>query len=188
MSTPTPPIPPALDQAGHTLRQVLLRLDQYARNQVQRLDSSARYAPAVMAHVSDLQALLLAVEQYEQAALASQPPAPVPVGNLSAAQLLAYREADPVYRLGYVRGYQRGVSKGQHQATESVVSLYAQHATLPAPPPPTASPVADHVDLVQRVRLLLAFHQNPAPVSAARLHTLRSQLAPATYTPYPTTR
>lgn len=152
MSTPMPPLPPALTEAGDALRLVLLRLDHYARQQVQRLDLSARYAPAVLAHVKDLEALLSAVEQYEQAALASLPPAPVPVGTLTPAEQLAYRQADPVYRLGYVRGYQRGLSKGQH-AAEPVLHLYAQQSTLPAP---TTAPQS-YTTLVAQVRANLAY-------------------------------
>lgn len=150
--TPTQSVvPPALDQAGHALRQVLLRLDHYARQQVQRLDPNARYAPAIMAHVNDLQALLTAVEQYEQAALASLAPPPVDVGELTPAQLLAYREADPVYRLGWVRGHKAGVVQGQ-RTTEPTVRLYAQHAVLP---PPAVAPPADYAVLVQRVSAFL---------------------------------
>jgi hypothetical protein len=148
---PTPLIPAALTEAGGALRHVLLRLDSYARTQVQRLDSSARYAPLVMAHVSDLQALLTAVEQYEQAVLASLPSAPLPLATLTTAELLAHRQADPVYRLGYVRGYQRGLTKGQ-RAAEPALSLYAQHAALPAP----MAPAQSYTALVAQVRSFLA--------------------------------
>jgi hypothetical protein len=172
MLPPTPPVPPALDQAGHTLRQVLLRLDSYARSQVQRLDPAARYAPAVMTHVGDLQALLTAVEQYELAALASLAPLPVDVGQLTPAELLAYREADPVYRLGWVRGHKAGLTQGQ-RTTEPAVQLYAQHAALPAP---TAAPPTDHTALVQRVRAFLA------------QLTQRYGAGPLTRPYYPTTR
>lgn len=151
MPTPTPLLPPALTEAGDALRQVLLRLDAYARNQVQRLDPSARYAPAVLAHVKDLEALLSAVEQYEQAALASLPPSPVPVGTLAPAELLAHRQADPVYRLGYVRGYQQGQRRGQ-RAAEPALHFYAQHVTLP---PPSAS-APGYTALVTQVRACLA--------------------------------
>lgn len=152
MPTPTPPIPPALTEAGDALRQVLLRLDHYARQQVQRLDSSARHAPLVLAHVKDLEALLSAVEQYEQAALASLPPAPVPVGTLTPAELRAYREADPVYRLGWVRGHKAGVAHGQH-AAEPALRLYAEQAALP---PPTATGPG-YAALVAQVRACLAY-------------------------------
>lgn len=146
------PIPPDLDEAGHGLRQVLLRLNQYAQNQVQRLDPAARYAPATMAHVKDLEALLTAVEHYEQAVLASLPPAPVNLRRLTPAQLLAYREADPVYRLGYGRGHQAGAAQAKRSLTPALAA-YVQHAILPAS---TVAPPAAHTDLVQHVRGLLA--------------------------------
>lgn len=151
MATPSP-IPPDLDEAGQGLRQVLLRLNHYAQNQVQRLDPAARYAAGTMAHVKDLEALLTAVEQYEQAVLASLPPAPVDLRRLTPAQLLAHREADPVYRLGYTRGYQAGNAQAKRSLTPALAA-YAQHATLPAP---TMAPPAAHTDLVQHVRGLLA--------------------------------
>jgi len=151
MSTSLPFIPPALDQAGHALRQVLLRLHHYGHQQVERLDPNARHAPAVMAHVNDLQALLAAVEQYEQAALASLPPALAPVSHMSPAQLLAYREADPVYRLGWVRGHKTGVAQGQQNA-EPALHLYAQHAPLPT----SVVTSLDYAVLVQQVRAFLA--------------------------------
>ena len=151
MSTPTSPLPPALTEARGALRQVLVRLDHYARQQVQRLDPSARYAPAVLAHVKDLEALLSAVEQYEQAALDSLPHAPVPVGTLTPAELRAYREADPVYRLGWVRGHKAGVAQGQ-RATEPALQLYAQQAALPAP----IASAPGYAALVAQVRACLA--------------------------------
>lgn len=150
MLTPPPSIPPALTEAGHALRQVLLRLDHYARQQVQRLDPSTRYGTATMAHVTDLQNLLSAVEQYEQAALASLPPAPVPVGTLTATELRAYREADPVYRLGWVRGHKAGTAQAQ-RATAPVLTAYAQHAALPAP----TAPAPGYAALVAQVRACL---------------------------------
>ncbi len=170
-------IPPPLEQDAQELRQVLLRLHHYAEQQVQRLDPNARYAASIMAHISDLQALITAVEQYEQAALACLPPVPVDVLALTSAELLAYRESDPLYRLGYVRGYERG-SRHRQQTHERALRFYAQHAVLPEPTYASA--------LVQRVRLLLEFHQNPTTVSAPRLDSLRQQLAGITYSHYQT--
>jgi hypothetical protein len=152
MSVTPSPIPPDLDEAGQGLRQVLLRLNRYAQSQVQRLDPAARYATSTMAHVKDLEALLMAVEHYEQAVLASLPPAPMDLRRLTPAQLLAHRETDPVYRLGYTRGYQAGAAQAQ-RSTAPVLTAYAQHATLPGP---TVAPPAAHTDLVKHVRNLLA--------------------------------
>ena len=150
--TSTPTAAPSLDAAGHALRQVLLRLDHYAKTQAQRADPNTRYGAATLTHVGDLQALLTAVEQYEQAALASLAPVPVDVRSLSPAQLLAYREADPVYRLGWVRGHKVGVAQAQ-RSTAPVLTAYAQHALLPAP---TAAPSEAYTNLVQGVRRFLA--------------------------------
>jgi hypothetical protein len=141
-----------LDQAGYALRQVLLRLNQYATNQASRADPATRHGAATLAHLTDLQALLAAVEQYEEAALASLAPTPVDVMSLTATQLIAYREADPVYRLGWVRGHKAGSAQAQ-RTTTPVLIAYAQHATLP---PPTTPPPTTHTDLVHRVRAFLA--------------------------------
>lgn len=141
----------SLDQAGHALRQVLLRLNQYAESQAQRADPATRYGAATLAHLNDLQALLTAVEQYEQAVLASLVPAPVDVCRLTPVELRAYREADPVYRLGWVRGHKVGVAQTQ-RATEPVLTAYAQRAALPAP----VAPPEAYAALVQRITAYLA--------------------------------
>ncbi len=146
-----------LATAAQALRQVLLRLDHYAKNRVQHLDPSARYAESTMSHVRDLDALITAVQQYDGAVTVclNEPTAP-PVWAATArptpAQLLAEREADPVYRLGYVRGYYRGYQLGQ-QPAEQALSLYAQHADLPLPP---AAPSTGYAALVARTRAFLA--------------------------------
>lgn len=151
-STTTAVQPAHLERASHVLRQVLLRLDKYASDQVRRADPATHYGAATLAHANDLQALLTAVEQYEEAVLISLPPASVDVLRLTPEQLLAYREADPIYRLGWVRGHKAGVGQTQ-RSTASVLTAYAQHATLPAP---TATPPATYTDLVHRVRAFLA--------------------------------
>ncbi|MGI4867826.1 MAG: hypothetical protein ACRYFZ_28170 [Janthinobacterium lividum] len=61
--------------------------------------------------------------------------------QLNPADLLAHREADPVYRLGYVRGYHKA-----QQHYERVVSLYAQYAILVPPPGYTHSPLVARVN------------------------------------------
>jgi hypothetical protein len=126
-----------LAQADHALRQLLTDLD--ARPGSQRA-------------LADVQALTAAVQHYQQAVLACLSAPPVDVHQLTPAQLLAYRQADPVYRLGYVRGYRRGQVQEQ-QAAAPVLSAYGQHATLP---PPTTAPPADYATLVQQVRRVLA--------------------------------
>lgn len=126
-----------LARADQALRQVLASLDQRAGSQL---------API------DVQALTAAVQYYQQAVLACLSAAPIDVRQLPSDQLLAYRQANPIYRLGYVRGYRRGQAQVQ-QATAPVLTAYAQHATLPTP---TAAPPADYAALVQQVRRFLA--------------------------------
>jgi hypothetical protein len=172
MSATPSPIPPDLDAAGHGLRQVLLRLNHYAQNQAQRADPGTRYGAATLAHINDLGALLTAVEQYEQAVLASLPPAPVDLSSMTPGQLLAYRESDPVYKLGYVRGHQAGVAQAQRR-TAPVLAAYAQHATLPAP---TAAPSATYSDLVQRVRRFLDQLNERRQARRAADHQLKTYL------------
>jgi len=138
MSSITPAV--RLAEADHALRQVLATLDE---------------SPARQQTPAEVQALTAAVQHYQQAVLTCLSAPPVNVHQLTPAQLLAYRQADPVYRLGYVRGYRRG--QGQtHQATAPVLSAYAQHATLP---PPTAAPPADYAALVTQVRRVIAHMQ-----------------------------
>lgn len=124
-----------LDQAGQALRQVLLRLDKYAKDRVKRLDPSAPYAASTMSHVRDIDALMVALQAYEQAATAYSPPttAPFDPTTLTSAELLAVREADPVYRLGWVRGHQAGVA--QHQRSyEPALRLHSFPPTQPVAP------------------------------------------------------
>lgn len=142
---PTTSAPTAtLGQAGQALRQVLLRLDDYAQKQAQMPTAGAPSA-AASNHLRDLEALMTAVQHYEEATLAYLPSVPVqpPLAQLTPAELLAIREADPVYCLGYQRGYRQGAAQSK-QVPERVLNLYAQHATLPPPPDCTA--------LMQRVR------------------------------------
>lgn len=69
--------------------------------------------------------------------------------NPTAAQLLAEREADPLYRLGYTRGRRRGTAETEARY-EHLVSLYAQYATLVPPAGYSPSP------LTTRLTTLLA--------------------------------
>jgi hypothetical protein len=149
MSSITPAV--CLAEADRALRQVLATLDERP---------GSHQAPA------DVAALTAAVQQYQQAVLACLSAPPVDVHQLTSTQLLAYRQADPVYRLGYVRGYRRGQAQGR-QAAAPALSAYAQHATLP---PPTAAAPADYATLVQQVRRVLAtMHQR---YGAGPIHSL----------------
>ena len=125
--------------------------DHYLRRVVSDLDQRAEQPIAL----ADVQALTAAVQRYQQAVLTCLSAPAVEVHQLTPAQLLAYRQADPVYRLGYVRGYRQGQAQAQ-QTTAPVLSAYVQHAILP---PPTAAPPADYATLVQQVRRVLATMQ-----------------------------
>lgn len=147
---PTTPTSPTarLNQASQTLRDELQQLTA----------AQAGEAPA-------LGGLLSALGQYEQAMRACLPPVDLDILRLTPAQLLAYRETDPIYRLGWVRGHKAGLAQGR-QAAEPLVKLYAQHAALPPPPDPSA--------LIEQVRRTVAYmHQRYGagpitPASAAR--------------------
>jgi hypothetical protein len=118
MATTTPAA--RLHLASQTLREALQQLTA----------AQAGEAPA-------LTGLLSALGQYEQAIRACLPPADVDILRLTPAQLRAYRETDPAYRLGWVRGHKAGLAQGQ-QASAPVLTLYAQHAALPTPADPSA--------------------------------------------------
>jgi hypothetical protein len=60
--------------------------------------------------------------------------------QLSPADLLAHRQADPVYRLGYARGYEKAKQQYEHLG-----SLYAQHATLPTSPSYVPAPLVARI-------------------------------------------
>jgi hypothetical protein len=134
---PTPAnFPDSIERAGLAVRKVLLRLDAYSKKRVQTLDTSSRYAAAALRHVQDLDELMVAIQAYEEAVLACLPSADSEqsqIFQMSPAELLAYREADPVYRLGWVRGHKAGLAQAG-QAPDKALRLYAKHAALPEPP------------------------------------------------------
>lgn len=94
------------------------------------------------------------------------------LSQLSSADLLAHREADPVYCLGYARGYHKA-----QQHYERAVSLYAQYAILVPPPGYTPSP------LVARVNAHL--HSPAVQVRAAQPLDQRQALAAITVNDLP---
>lgn len=75
------------------------------------------------------------------------------LAKLSPADLLAYREADPVYRLGYVRGHKKG-SADMEAKYQHLSSLYAQHALLVPPLSYKPSPVIARVKAWLAARLM----------------------------------
>ena len=138
-----------VEQTGLFLRQVLLRLDQYAKNRIKLLDISAPHAAATMNHVRDLDELMIAVQGYEEAVLFYLPVSTTEtsIGHLSNSELLALREADPVYRLGYMRGLRR--------AKELLLSMEQPRQQM-APPVAVTGPKLTtrtvREALIQRVR------------------------------------
>lgn len=64
--------------------------------------------------------------------------------GLPPAELLAYRERDPAYRLGFLRGYRRGTTE-LAQPREAALRRYAQHATLPVSATYTPSPLVSRL-------------------------------------------
>ena len=122
-----------LDLASQALRAQLTRLTQGN-------EQSGSTVP-------DISGLLTAIDEYEQAVCVYLSPDSVEILSLTLEQLLAYRETQPLYRLGWVRGHKAGLAQAQ-RASESALSLYAQHTALPPPPDPTA--------LIQQVRRFLA--------------------------------
>lgn len=131
-----------LTEQAQALRQTLLPLREYAKHRASKLDIASPYAQAIFDHIRDLENAFQAVADYH-AAVEELVTIHLPRQKQAEAQeLLAEREADPVYRLGYVRGYRRGLTVGQ-QAHERVLGLYAQHCLLPAPA--TSSPLVTRV-------------------------------------------
>jgi hypothetical protein len=163
-------LPPLIEQAGLALREVLLRLDAYSKQRVQTIDTSSKWAAAALQHVRDLDELMIAIQDYEEAVLACLPAAESEdeIYQMSPEELLAHRQANPYYRLGWVCGHKAGLAAGEQQR-ERALSVYAEHAVLPESP--------DSSPLIKRVRLLMSFWDDKTPLSAGRLDTLRQQLA-----------
>lgn len=130
-----------LNERAQALRQALLPLRTYAQHRAAKLAIDSPYAQAIFQHIRELEAAFQAVIDYDQAV---QELVAVHLPREQQAQAhirQAEREADPVYRLGFVRGYRRGQAVSQ-QAHEQVLSLYAKHAILPTPPGYQPSPLA----------------------------------------------
>ena len=92
---------------------------------------------------------------------------------LTPEELLAYRQADPVYQLGWARSYRSTKAK-----YEQVVGLYAEHATLPDSPtytpPPLAATVSGLFDtspMLRRAALSLIQRQDLAAITINDLPT-----------------
>lgn len=133
-----------LTERAQALRQTLLPLRAYVQHRTATLDPTSPYAAKTFEHLRHLEAAFRAVAEYHQVV---EELMRVHLPREQQAQLRtlrAEREADPLYRLGYVRGYQRGLVVGQ-QANKQVLGLYARYFL----PPFTAPPVSPLVARVQ---------------------------------------
>lgn len=147
-------------------------------------------------HLYQLTEFISAVGRYDQAAErllsayrhalehAERPTQPVPtleqaiLAQLSPADLLAYREKDPVYRLGYVRGYRKA-----EQKYERLTSLYAQYTLIVPPASYTPSPLITSVQRVLATRLMTG-PRLPLPVRKSLFfNILTTTTPPATHGP-----
>jgi len=95
------------------------------------------------------------LSHYRRALEHAQRPVVVPtleqaiLNQMSPADLLAHREKDPVYRLGYARGYHKA-----QQQYERLSSLYAQYAIIVPPASYTPSPLVAQVQRFLSTRLM----------------------------------
>jgi hypothetical protein len=171
-----------VEATGASLTEALTRLFRYRQARAKSFNPKAAYAELTAQHLKDIDATLLAAQAYSTAVegCLGAAPAPFDVSGLTPDQLLAHREADPVYRLGYVRGYRRGLALGQQQ-NDRLLSLYAQYAILV--PPPTYQPSAVILraqraldENSDRLRLPLEARQDLAAISANHLPSQEEQL------------
>ncbi|MGI4862617.1 MAG: hypothetical protein ACRYFZ_01750 [Janthinobacterium lividum] len=96
------------------------------------------------------------LDNYRHALEHAQRPVVVPtleqaiLAKLSPADLLAHRQADPVYRLGWARSY-----RVAEQKYERLSSLYAQYAIIVPPAGYTPSPLVAQVQRFVATRLMV---------------------------------
>lgn len=94
------------------------------------------------------------------------------IAKMSPADLLAYREADPIYRLGFARGkYQT------EQKYERLVSLYAQYAIIVPPADYKPSPVAAQAQRLIQSHLMTG-PRFPLPVRKSLFFSTPSHVKP----------
>lgn len=153
-----------LTERAQALRQALLPLRAYTQHRAAKLAVDSPYAQATFQHIRELELAFQAIIDYDQAVQELVTVHWPREQQAQAQRQQAEREADPVYRLGFVRGYRRGMAISQ-QAHEQVLSLYAQHAILTPPPGYAPSPF---VSRVQRfLDSLTARYGTPPPVQQA---------------------
>lgn len=182
---PTQPDRAQVDATGAALTEALTRLFRYRQARAKSFDPKAPYAELTASHLNDINATLLAAQAYSTAveACLGAEPLPPDVSGLTPAELLARRETEPLYRLGFVRGYRRGLDLG-HQQNERLLSLYAQYAILVPPPGYQPSPVMLNAQRVldensERLRLPLEARQDLAAISANHLPDQQARLWPS---------
>ncbi|MGI4871366.1 MAG: hypothetical protein ACRYFX_09325 [Janthinobacterium lividum] len=113
------------------------------------LDQLSGFINSVVSYAQTTDAMLAA---YRQALERAERPYSQPVPTLeqalaqqqAPAERLAYWEAQPAYRLGFVRGHQKGQADTERKY-QRLVSLYADHATLPPSPTYQPSPLVARV-------------------------------------------
>lgn len=171
-----------VEATGATLTEALTRLFRYRQARAKSFNPKAPYAELTAQHLKDIDATLLAAQAYSNAVegCLGATPAVLDVSSLTPAQLLAERERDPVYRLGYVRGYRRGLTLGQQQ-NDRLLSMYAQYAILVPPPSYRPSPVILSAQRILdatawRTKYPLEARQDLAAISTNHLPNQEAQL------------
>jgi hypothetical protein len=153
-----------LTELADELESCLSPLAEYCDQQ----EATPTLSEADRQHLYQLTEFISAVGRYDQAAerlLSSyrhalehaERPTTQPVPTLeqailvkmSPADLLAYREKDPVYRLGFMRGQRQA-----EQKYERLTSLYAQYAIIVPPASYTPSPLVAQVQRLLATRLM----------------------------------
>ncbi|TVT39617.1 hypothetical protein FNT36_18420 [Hymenobacter setariae] len=188
-STDTPsrfPDEVELTKLAAELESCLGPLAEYCDHQ----EAAPMLSEADRQHLYQLTEFISAVGRYDQAAErllaayrhalehAERPTQPVPtleqalLAQMSPADLLAYREKDPVYRLGYARGYRKA-----EQQYERLTSLYAQYAIIVPPASYTPSPLIATVQRVLATRLMTG-QRLPLPVRKSLFFNTPSDTTP----------
>lgn len=194
-STDTPsrfPDEVELTELAAELESCLGPLAEYCDTQ----EAAPTLSEADRQHLYQLTEFISAVGRYDQAAerllaayrhaleYAERPTQSVPtleqaiLTQLSPADLLAYREKDPVYRLGYVRGYRKA-----EQQYERLTSLYAQYALIVPPASYTPSPLVAQVQRFVGSRLMSGPRIPLEIRKSLFFNTLTTTFPPATHGP-----
>lgn len=98
--------------------------------------------------------------------------------QMSPAQLLAHREADPIYRLGFERGRRKGTAEAKAKY-ERLVGFYAQHAIIVPPLSYQPSPLLARLKKYLGT-LLMAGPKLPLPTRQLLFNQSPSSTSPTT--------